>query len=307
MEHRRVGSSGLKVSVLGLGCNNFGGRLDEPASAAVVHAALDLGVTHFDTADVYPMGSRGASEEILGRALGARRADVVIATKFGHDSHLGQGGSRRWAIRAVEDSLTRLGTTWIDLLYLHRPDPDAPVEETLAALDDLIRAGKVRYIASSNFAAWQVVEAQYLARELGTHRFVATQEAYSLITRTPEAGVIPACRKYGVGLVPFFPLESGLLTGKYRPGAPMPEGTRLAKSRPMAERFLTGANLTRAEELRAIAEAAGKELTDLAFGWLLRDPVVPSVIAGASTPEQLRRNAEAAAWTVPPDVVAAVG
>jgi aryl-alcohol dehydrogenase-like predicted oxidoreductase len=307
MDQRRVGTSGLKVSALGIGCNNFGGRLDEAASAAVVEAALDAGVTHFDTADVYPMGASGASEEFLGRALGKRRAEVVVATKFGMAMPAGQGGSRRWLNRAVEASLTRLGSHWIDLLSLHRPDPETPVEETLAALDDLVRAGKVRYIAASNFAAWQVVEAALIAHELGVSRFIATQEQYSLISRKVEAEVIPVARKYGLGLVPFFPLESGILTGKYRSGAPKPEGTRLVTSPGLAARFLTEPNLARAEELRAIAEAAGRELTDLAFGWLLRDPVVPSVIAGASTPAQVRRNAEAAGWKVPDDVIAAVG
>jgi aryl-alcohol dehydrogenase-like predicted oxidoreductase len=306
MEHRNVGASGLKVSTLGIGCNNFGGRLDEAASAAVVHAALDAGVTHFDTADVYPMGAAGASEEFLGRALGAARADVVVASKFGMAMPKGQGGSRRWMMQAVEASLIRLGTTWIDLLYLHKPDPETPIDETLRALDDLIRAGKVRYIASSNFAAWQLVEAQLMARELGASRFIATQEQYSLISRKVEAEVIPVAQKYGVGLVPFFPLESGILTGKYRPGQASPEGTRLTTSKGLADRFLTDANLTRAEELRVIAEAAGRELTDLAFAWLLRGSVVPSVIAGASTPAQVNRNARAVAWNVPPDVVAAV-
>jgi aryl-alcohol dehydrogenase-like predicted oxidoreductase len=304
MEYRNVGSSGLKVSALGLGTNNFGGRLDEAASKAVVNAAFELGVTHFDTADIY---SNGASEEILGRALQGRRDQAVVATKLGGDAPWGRGGSRRYLVRAVEGTLRRLGTDRIDLLYLHKPDPDTPLDETLAAFDALIAAGKVLYIASSNFAAWSLVRSQHLSHELGLARFVATQEGYSLLNRKVEQEVVPAAKAYGVGLIPYFPLESGVLTGKYRPGQAMPDGTRLTRSPQMAARFATEANLARAEALRGIAEAAGAELIDLAFGWLLRDPVVPSVIAGASTPEQLVRNARAAAWVPPPDVVAAVG
>lgn len=303
MELRRMGASGLKVSALGLGTNNFGGRMDEAASARVIHAALDIGVNHIDTADIY---STGASEEIIGRALGGRRQDVVLATKLGMKMPWGRGGSRRHMMRAVEDSLTRLKTGWIDLLYLHEPDAETPIDETLRGLDDLIRAGKVRYVGSSNFAAWQVAQAQHIARELGTHRFVATQERYSLINRDVEREVVPVSKAYGVGLVPFFPLEAGLLTGKFRPGQAAPEGTRLANPA-QAARFLKDDWMARAEELRGVAEAAGKELIDLAFGWLLRDPVVPSVIAGASTPEQVKRNAEAVAWAVPQDVIDAVG
>lgn len=303
MDARRIGTSGLKVSVLGLGTNNFGGRLDEEASRKVLYAALDAGVTHIDTADVYPMSTFGTSEEIIGRALKGRRDQVVLATKVGY----GAGGSRRAIIAAVEASLARLQTDHVDLLYFHRPDPDTPIDETIGALDEITRAGKARYVAGSNMAAWQVVQAQHLARELGAHRFIASQEYYSMLTRAPEAEVIPACKAYGVGLVPFFPLESGVLTGKYRPGQAIPEGSRMAKSPAMAPRFLREDWLARAEELRLIAEGAGKELTDLAFGWLLRDPVVPSVIAGASSPEQVQRNAQAAAWVVPEDVIAAVG
>jgi aryl-alcohol dehydrogenase-like predicted oxidoreductase len=298
MEYRNIGASGLKVSTLGIGCNNFGGRLDLAQSKAVVHAALDHGVTHFDTADVYPMGSGGASEDCLGQGLGPRRVDVVVATKFGMkmdpEGRL-QDGSRRYVIDAVEASLGRLGTDWIDLLYLHKPDPDTPIDETLRALDDLIRAGKVRYVASSNFEAWRSVEAHYIARVLGLNRFIATQEQYSLLSRDVEKEVIPVCEKYGLGLVPFFPLESGVLSGKYAVGKGAPAGTRLATSKPLADRFMTPQGLEAAARLTDVAKAGDKELIDLAFAWLLRAPVVPSVIAGASTPAQVARNAEAVA------------
>lgn len=309
MDERRVGNSGLKVSTLGLGCNNFGGRLDETGSVRVVHAALDLGVTHFDTADTYPMGGGRASEEILGKALKGRRHEVVIATKFGKpmgpEGRM-RGASRRYVVSAVEASLRRLDTEHIDLLYVHEPDPDTPVEETLAALDELVRAGKVRYVASSNCAAWQIVEADWTARSRGLNRFIATQEEYSMIARDAEAEVIPVCKRYGLGLVPYFPLASGILTGKYRSGQSAPAGTRLAKTKSLADHFLTEANLALAGRLRAYAEARGKTLLHLAFAWLLRDPVVPSVIAGASTPEQLKANADACSWTLSASEVAEV-
>lgn len=305
MELRNVGTSGLKVSTLGIGCNNFGGRLDYAKSEAVVHAALDHGVTHFDTADVYPMGDGGASEKHLGKALGARRENAVIASKFGLPMKEGQGGSRRYIMQAVEASLKRLDTDWIDLLYFHTPDADTPIDETLRAMDDLITSGKVNYIASSNFAPWQTVEAHYVARELGTNRFIATQEQYSLLTRNVEEETIPLCQKYGVGLIPFFPLESGVLSGKYKVGEALPAGSRLDISKPLADKFLNDGNLKIAAKLAEIAKAEGKELIDLAFAWLLRNKVVPSVIAGASTPEQVARNAEAVAWQMSDEQVAA--
>jgi len=309
MEMRNVGASGLKVSTLGIGCNNFGVRLDAGQSAAVVHAALDHGVTLFDTADVYPMGEGGTSEDFLGKALGERRNDAIVATKFGmkmDPEGTRRGGSRRYIIKAVDDSLRRLGTDWIDLLQFHEPDPDTPIDETLRALDDLIRAGKVRYIGSSNFAGWQVVEAHYLARELGLNRFVVTQELYSLLSRDVEREVIPACQKYGMGLLPFFPLASGILSGKYELGKGAPEGTRLATSQSLADMFLSEQNLVEAGKLADVAASCGKGLIDLAFAWLLRDAVVPSVIAGASTPEQVARNAEAVAWQMSADDIAKV-
>lgn len=309
MHLRNVGTSDLKVSTLGLGCNNFGGRLDFAKSEAVVHAALDQGVTHFDTADMYPMGAGGMSEEFLGKALGARRTDVVVASKFGMSTAAGkvpEGGSRTYVMQAVEASLKRLNTDWIDLLYLHTPDPDTPIDETLKALDDLIKAGKIRYVASSNFAPWQTVEAHYVARELGSNRFIATQERYSLLSRDVENETIPLCQKYGMGLVPFFPLESGVLSGKYGIGKPIPEGTRLAKSEHLAKMFLSDSNLELAAKLTEFAVGEGKELIDLAFAFLLRDPVVPSVIAGASNPEQMARNAKAVEWQLSGEQIAAV-
>tara|TARA_R110000751_G_scaffold272764_1_gene373089 strand:+ start:106097 stop:107044 length:948 start_codon:yes stop_codon:yes gene_type:complete len=299
MELRSIGVSGLKVSALGLGCNNFGGRQDEAATKSVVDAALDAGVTLFDTADVYPMGMGGKSEEFVGKALGARRADVVLATKFGmkmDEAGLMQGGSRRYIIDAVEASLKRLGTDWIDLLQFHKPDPSTPIDETLRALDDLIHAGKVRYIGCSNFAAWQMVEAHYVARELGANRFICTQDHYSLLARRVEQDVLPVCQAYGMGFLPFFPLASGILSGKYQPGKPAPENTRLTGDSPLGDRFLNQQNLDIAAKLSDLAETFGCALIDLAFAYLLKSPQVPSVIAGASRPEQVVRNAAAVGW-----------
>ena len=309
MEIRNIGTSGLRVSALGVGCNNFGGRLDQSATTAVVHAALDAGVTLFDTADVYPMGDGGASETFLAAGLGARRKDVVLASKFGmkmDPEGVKCGGSRRYIMAAVEDSLKRMGTDWIDLLQFHAPDPLTPIDETIAALDDLIKAGKVRYVGSSNFSAWQVVEAQFVARELGATRFIATQEAYSMLTRDVETDVIPVCQKYGLGVLPFFPLESGVLTGKYHVGQTAPAGSRLAGSPRLAQKFQTDAKVAKATQLNDIAKSAGLELTDLAFAWLLRDGVVPSVIAGASTPAQIARNARAVTVTLDADLLARI-
>ncbi len=309
MDMRKVGNSDLMVSSLGIGCNNFGGRLDEAASHAVIHAALDIGVTLFDTADIYPMGVQGASETILGKGLGKRRNQAVLATKVGGPMDAEgklKGGSKAYVLQAVEACLRRLGTDHIDLLQFHWPDPETPIEETLAAFDTLIKAGKVRYIGSSNVSGWQVVEAQFLARELGLARYVVTQEGYSLLDRKVETEVIPACQKYGVGLLPYFPLESGLLSGKYKSGRPAPEGSRLAGSKPLADKFLTEAKLARAGQLQAVVETAGLALIDLAFSWLLRDAVVPSVIAGASTPAQVERNARAVGHTLSPDILKAV-
>jgi aryl-alcohol dehydrogenase-like predicted oxidoreductase len=297
MEIRNLGQSGLRVSAIGLGCNNFGGRIDEAATKAVIHKALDLGITLFDSADVY--GERGGSEEVMGRILGDDRKRIVLATKFAapmDDSGEKQGGSRRYIITAVEDSLRRLKTDWIDLYQMHRVDPNTPIEESLRALDDLIRQGKVRYIGCSNFPASQMTEAAWTARTEGLNGFVSCQDEYSLVHRSPEAELMPAARKLGFGLLPYFPLASGLLTGKYRRNTPIPAGTRLAKTQRLADRYLTEHNWEKSERLADFAEARGRSMLELAFSWLLAQRPVASVIAGATRPEQLEQNVEAGTW-----------
>ena len=299
MEQRNLGRSGLIVSAVGLGCNNFGGRMDMAATRAVVHKALDLGVTFFDTADTY--GERGGSEEYLGRALAGKRHDIVLATKFARpmdsDGRL-QGASRRYIMQAVEASLGRLNTDYIDLYFQHIADPRTPIEETLRALDDLMRQGKVRYIGCSWLPAWQVVEAQWTAMHCNLDRFVACQERYSLLERELDAELMPALQSYGLGLIPFSPLANGLLTGKYRRDAPPPSGTRMEAMPQVAERYLTEANWDRVERLGAFCAARGHTLLDLAFGWLLHRPMVASVIAGATRPEQVAANVAAAGWAL---------
>jgi len=295
MTYRQLGDSGLTVSTVGIGCNNFGRRLDQDGTNAVVRQALDSGITLFDTADIY---GQGASEEMLGLALGSERENVVVATKFGMDMQGANGpdwgvrGSRRYVRKAVESSLRRLGTDWIDLYQLHRPDPQTPIDETLAALDELVREGKVRYLGSSNFTGWQVVDADWTARAAGTSRFVSAQNEYSLLERDVEDEVVPACEHVGVGLLPFFPLASGLLTGKYRRGEPAPEGTRLAG---MADR-LGGADWDTIEALEAYAAQRGLRPIDVAIGGLAAQPAVASVIAGATRPEQVVDNVRAGLW-----------
>ena len=305
MRMRRLGNSGLKVSEVGLGCNNFGMRIDQDATRAVVDAALDAGVTLFDTADIYG-GTK--SEEFLGKALGKRRGDVVLATKFGMrigDDDARKGGSRRWIMRAVEDSLKRLGTDWIDLYQFHAPDPDTPIDETLRALDDLVTQGKVRYIGNSNFTGWQIADADWTAA--GSTRFVSAQNQFSLLERKVEFEVLPACEHFGLGFLPFFPLASGLLSGKYRRGEKPPEGTRLAAWGSRGAAALSDRNFDRIEKLTAWAEERGHTLLDLAFAWLLGHEVVSSVIAGATSPEQVRTNAATAGWALTPEEVKEVG
>lgn len=308
MKERNVGRSGLKVSVLGLGCNNFGGRCDAEATRKVIHKALDLGITLFDTADIYPMGDAGVSEELIGQFLGARRNDIVLATKFGGPMGAGKprDSSRRYIISAVEDSLRRLKTDWIDLYQVHFLDPRTPVDETLRALDDLVRQGKVRYIGCSNFPAWRVVDAQWTARELKLNGFICCQDEYSLAVRDVECELIPAIQSNGLGLLPFFPLASGLLTGKYRKQAPLPQGARLSDTTLLAERFLSEANYALAARLEAFAAKQGHNLLELAFSWLLAQPVVPSVIAGATRPEQLEQNAKSVDWVLSAEELAEV-
>jgi aryl-alcohol dehydrogenase-like predicted oxidoreductase len=307
MRTRNLGHSGLRVSEVGLGCNNFGSRLDLDATRRVVHRALDAGVTLLDTADGY--GNRGGSEAQLGEILGARRRDVVLATKFGwpmDDVGVKKGGSRRYLMQAVEDSLKRLRTDWIDLYQMHTPDPDTPLEETLRALDDLVRQGKVRYIGCSNFAAWQVADADWVARTAGLDRFVSAQNEYSLLVRAAEAELMPALDRFGLGLLPFFPLAGGLLSGKYRRGEALPAGARLTATKRSADRFLTERNWTVVQALQACAERRGRTLLDVAFAWLAGQPAVASVIAGATTPEQVDANVAAVATRLDPDELAEI-
>ena len=306
MIERRFGTTELRVSPVGLGCNNFGGRLDRAASVKVVHAALDAGITLFDTADSY--GQRGGSETLLGEALGARRKDIVLVSKFGvamDDEGRLKGGSARYVAAAIEASLKRLKTDWIDLYFLHRPDPTTPIEETLRALDGLIAQGKVRAIGCSNLSAAQVVEAERIATANGLSRFLACEDQYNLLSRHIEAELIPAMQRCDLTLLPYFPLASGMLTGKYRFGAPIPPGTRLAQAR-YSDRFLNDENFRIVEGLRSFCEARGRSMPDLAFGWLLTKAIVGCVIAGASTPEQIRQNVAAGDWQLDAEEMAEV-
>ena len=299
MEKRHIGS--LEVSVVGLGCNNFGRRLDFDATKAVVDAALEAGITFFDTADTYG-GTR--SEEYLGRALGRRREDVVLATKFGSRIDEQRRGARPEYVRkAVEDSLLRLGTDRIDLYQLHTPDPSVPIEETLGALDELVKAGKVREIGCSNFSADRLREAEEAAHE-GAARFVSVQNEYSLLHREPEGDVLPECERLGIAFIPYFPLANGLLTGKYRRGQDAPTGSRLNSGR--SERLLTERNLDIVERLIEFSQRQGHTILELAFSWLLAWPAVASVIAGATSPEQARSNAAAAGWKLTDEELAEI-
>ncbi len=304
MEYRRLGRSGLHVSVAGLGCNNFGMRIDYEAAERVVNAALDAGVTLFDTADVY---GAGASEEMLGKALGGRRHEAVIATKFAvpmGEGPMQRGGSRRWIIEACEASLRRLGADFIDLYQIHLPDPETPVEETLRALDDLVRAGKVRYTGNSNFRGWQIAEAHWTAETRNLTPFVSAQNHYNLLERGVEAEVVPAAKRYGLGILPYFPLASGFLTGKYRPGEKAAEGTRLAAWGARAGGTLTEANFARLGKLEAWAAERGRSVLDLAIGWLASQPHIASVISGATKPEQVEANVTATTgWRLTPEEV----
>jgi aryl-alcohol dehydrogenase-like predicted oxidoreductase len=309
VEKRKIGS--LDVTVVGIGCNNFGMRIDEVATKAVVDAALDEGINFFDTADVY--GGRGRSEEFLGKALGPRRDDVLIATKFGSpmaDDDRSQGGSPRWIKQAVEDSLRRLGTDRIDLYQHHFPDRDTPFDETLGALDELVREGKVREIGCSNYAGKHIDKCVGISIDKGLTKFASAQNNYSLLERSPEADVIPACERNGLALLPYFPLASGLLTGKYATKEDRPEGTRItlmAQAMPeRAEQVLTDENFAIIGKLRAFAEERGHTLLELAVSWLASKPVIASVIAGATKPEQVTANAAAAAWRLTDDEMSQV-
>jgi aryl-alcohol dehydrogenase-like predicted oxidoreductase len=307
MQQRNFGATDLRVSAVGLGCNNFGIRLDREATGTLVHAALDAGITLFDTADIY--GSpRGSSETLLGEALGQRRKDIVLATKFGlpmDGSGQRQGGSRRYVMAAVEASLKRLDTDWIDIYYFHRPDRTTPIEETLRALDELVRHGKVRHIGCSNFSGAEIAQAQRMAATHGLARFVTAQDQYNLLSREIEDEVLPVIAAEKLALLPYFPLASGMLTGKYRLGRPMPQGTRLSNAR-YSDRFLSDENFDIVERLEEFCAARDRTLLQLAFAWLLAKPAVASVIAGASTPEQLMQNVDAVGWDLSPDEIAEV-
>jgi aryl-alcohol dehydrogenase-like predicted oxidoreductase len=292
METVDLGESGLRVSRVGLGCNNFGGRIGAEETRAVVEAALAAGVTFFDTAEVY--GNEGGSERLLGEILEGRREQVVLATKFGWKADAGLGSPEN-VRRAIAGSLERLRTDYVDLYYLHRPDSTTPVGETLRALDELVQAGTVRAIGCSNFSAEQLAEADRVARELGTTRFTVIQNHYNLLRRDDDEHVLPLCRELAIAYVPYFPLASGLLTGKYRRGEPPPEGTRLAG------RELDQSQFDRIEGLARFAEERGRTLLELAIAALASTPGIASVIAGATRPEQVRANAAAADWHLSED------
>jgi aryl-alcohol dehydrogenase-like predicted oxidoreductase len=302
---RRLGNSGLPVSIVGLGCNNFGGRIDAAQTKSVVDAALDVGVTLFDTADIY---GAGKSEEFLGQALKGHRDEVILATKFGMDMQGANGpdwgarGSRRYIKRAVESSLRRLDTDWIDLYQMHAPDPRTPIAETLGALTELVQQGKVRYIGCSNFSGLQVADAEWTARTSHTERFISVQNFYNILHREVEVEVSVACEQYGLGILPYFPLASGLLSGKYRRGEEAPEGTRLS-GRPDA---LRDSQFDAVEKLMALADERGLTLLQVAIGGLAAQKAVGSVIAGATKPEQVRANVEAGAWRPTPEDLAAI-
>jgi len=307
MQQRKLGPSGVEVSLVGLGTNNFGGRIDLEASRRVVDKALDLGITLIDTADAY--GDKGGSEEALGKILGPRRKDIVLATKFGlamDDAGTLKGASRRYIADAVEASLRRLKTDYIDLYQLHRPDAQTPIEETLRALDDLVKAGKVRYIGCSNLSAPQLAEALAVSRAHGLASFVTCQDEYNLLSRGFEQDRLPIMRQHGLGLLPYFPLASGLLSGKYRSGAPLPAGSRLAGSGRHADRILSARNWRVVDALTALAARRGRTLLELAMSFLASRDFIPSIIAGATKPEQVEQNIAAAATTLSPEELAEI-
>jgi aryl-alcohol dehydrogenase-like predicted oxidoreductase len=305
MDMRALGASGIAASAIGLGGNNFGGRIGLDGSRRVIHAALDRGITFFDTADVY--GERGGSEEILGKVLGPRRRDVVIATKFGMAMGEGlQGASSHYVARALDASLRRLGTDYVDLYQIHYPDPATPIDETLSALDAIVRQGKARAIGCSNFAIFQLVDASRTSNSHGLARFASCQSEYSLLNREAEQEILPIVAAYGMSLLPYYPLAGGFLTGKYRRDSAMPEGARLSANKRQAERTMTERNWRLVEKLSAFAAARGRTLGELAIAWLLTRPVVASVIAGATTPEQVEANVRAAGWTLSSDELDAI-
>jgi aryl-alcohol dehydrogenase-like predicted oxidoreductase len=307
MQIRNLGGSGLRVSAVGLGCNNFGQRTDLETSRKVIHKAIDLGITLFDTADIY--AGMGGSETVLGEVLGDRRKDIVLATKFSKPMSTDgtkQGASPRYIMSAVEASLRRLKTDYIDLYQQHDYDSLTPIEETLRALDDLIRQGKVRYIGNSNFPAWRIAEAEHVARALNVDHFVSCQDEYSLVVRGIEGDLLPVAREYNLGLLPFFPLASGLLTGKYRRGSAAPEDTRFGKSPALRDRYVTPRNEDMVEKLQAFAQTRGHTMLELAFSWLASRPQVASVIAGATRVEQVEQNVKAIDWMLSAEELAEI-
>lgn len=305
MEKRNLGKSGLLVSLVGLGCNNFGQFIDFEATRKVIDKAIEVGINLFDTADLY--GKRGGSETMIGQILGDRRKDIVLATKFGlpmDEAETLKGASRRYIFSAVEASLRRLRTDWIDLYQIHTVDPLTPMEETLRALDDLVRQGKVRYIGVSNHPAWKVADAQWISRHHNLNAFVSCQDEYSLLVRAPEKELIPAMKAFGLGMLPYFPLASGLLTGKYKRNK-LPEGTRLTVA-PFAKRFTTEENFAIVERLADFCKKRGHTMLELAFSWLAVNPINSSIIAGATRPEQLEQNVKAVEWKLTPEDLAEV-
>ena len=304
MDYRTLGRSGLKVSLVGYGCNSFGGRVDAETARALVAEALDLGITFFDTADIYG-GPNGRSEPFLGAAIKGRRDKVVLATKGGFSpvDMRRMGASRRYITQALEASLRALETDHVDLYQIHTPDPDTPIDETLRALEDMVRDGKVRYYGASNLAAWQAVDAGWTARHLGLSGYVSVQNECNLLTRGNDAELLPALDTAGMGLIPYFPLASGLLTGKYRPGQTPPEGSRLLQASGFTGKFMSEASLAAVERLAGFVSARGRTMTELAFAWLASKQQVSTIIAGATNREQLRENAGAADWIMTPEEV----
>ena len=303
MQYRQLGKSGLQVSAVGLGANNFGGRVEAERSASVIHAALDAGVNFIDTSNSY---GGGLSEQFIGDALVGRRHEAVIATKVSSrvaDGPNNAGNSRKHIMDQVDVSLRKLQTDYIDLYQIHWWDPLTPLDETLRALDDLVSAGKIRYFGCSNFNAWQVCEAEWISRTLGIGRFASVQPRYSMLYRAPEAELLPLCDRYGIGVLPYYPLENGFLTGKYRRDAPAPAGTRLAAD---DRGVFTERNFDVLEALEAFCAERGHTILELAFAWLLAAPSVSSVIAGATRPEQIQANAASADWTLSDDDLATV-
>jgi len=309
MEYRRIGKSGLRVSAVGLGGNNFGGRAGDEMSIDVINQAIEMGINFIDTAAAY---TEGRSEELVGKAVKGKRSRVIIATKFGNPRSVGPGeqpGSRRHIVQSVEASLRRLGTDYIDLYYLHYPDPETPIEETIRALDDVVKAGKVRYIACSNFAAWQLADAAWTSRYNGLASFIAVQMRYNLLDRSIERELVPCCLTYGVGIVPWGPLASGFLTGKYQRGKVIPAGTRFASAAPMTiyNDVMTDANFDKLGKWEVFAKERGHSVGELAIAWLLAHPWLGSVIAGAMNKDELVDNVKAAGWKLTAEDVRELG